>query len=285
MIELNDWLSINKTSGEGNSEITLTASALEEVGERNASITIKTSTKRVLLNLNQVFPDYPPNNQIWYRTSDGYTLTSFQTGDFNVEILSNTYENGLGIITFADDITSIGGGVFSECSSLVSISIPDSVTSIGSYAFSKCSGLTNISLGNGLTELNDSVFSYCTSLVSITIPDSVTVFRRWVFQGCSSLSEITIPDSVTDIGDFSFEDCSALNSIIFGEGVTLLRDAIFSRCNNLTTITFKGMTAPRIDHLTFYNINSTGTLYYPQGSDYSELLYRLSYYGWTGVPY
>lgn len=359
MIELNDWLSIDKTSGEGNDTITLNASVLEDFEDRGTSITIKTSTKSVVLNLNQVFPDYPPNNQIWYTSSDGYSITPYQTGDFNVKILSNRYENGLGIITFADDITSIGedafnvygsrltsimipdsvitieprafkacslltnvhlgnsvttingsafyecislteinipnsvttigGSAFWKCSSLVSISIPDSVTSIGSGAFTNCYGLTNISLGNGLTELSDGVFSYCTSLVSITIPDSVTVFKRWVFQGCSSLFEITIPNSVTDIGYGSFEDCSALNSVTFGEGVTLLRDYIFKRCNNLSTITCKGMTAPRISDITFWGINSNGTLYYPQGSDYSTWFsvngYTLYEYNWTGVPY
>lgn len=53
MIELNDWLSIDKTSGEGNDTITLNADYNEVEDIRNASLIIKTDTKNVLLNLTQ----------------------------------------------------------------------------------------------------------------------------------------------------------------------------------------------------------------------------------------
>lgn len=53
MTELNDWLSIDKTSGEGNDTITLYADYNEAEDIRNASLIIKTDTKNVLLNLTQ----------------------------------------------------------------------------------------------------------------------------------------------------------------------------------------------------------------------------------------
>ena len=61
----------------------------------------------------------------------------------------------------------IGGGAFSGCDSLASITIPDSVTSIDSYAFSGCSSLKNI-----------------------TIPDSVTYIGAEAFGGCYSLERV-----------------------------------------------------------------------------------------------
>lgn len=76
---------------------------------------------------------------------------------------------------------------FSNCTSLVSITIPDSVTSIRSGAF----------------------FS-CVSLESITIPDSVTSIEEYAFARCASLIHVTIGDGVTSIGVSAFEGCNKL---------------------------------------------------------------------------
>lgn len=57
MIELNDWLSIDKVSGEGNDIITLTALPCGVTEEKNSSLKIKTSTKEVVLNLYQKYFD------------------------------------------------------------------------------------------------------------------------------------------------------------------------------------------------------------------------------------
>ena len=54
MAQINDWLTIDRLNGRGNSTITLTASELTEIGERNVSLKIKTNTKQVLLNLMQI---------------------------------------------------------------------------------------------------------------------------------------------------------------------------------------------------------------------------------------
>lgn len=53
MIELNDWLSIDKVSGEGNDTITLTADKNESDNEKNASLAVKTRTSEVLVNISQ----------------------------------------------------------------------------------------------------------------------------------------------------------------------------------------------------------------------------------------
>ena len=49
-------------------------------------------------------------------------------------------------LTIPDDVTSIGNGAFSDCTSLTSITIPDSVISIGERAFEDCTSLTSIKI-------------------------------------------------------------------------------------------------------------------------------------------
>ena len=56
-------------------------------------------------------------------------------------------------------VTSIGGGAFSDCSGLTSVSIPSSVTSVGGLAFSDCSGLTSVTIPEGVTSIEHSAFS------------------------------------------------------------------------------------------------------------------------------
>lgn len=86
----------------------------------------------------------PANNEIWYTSSDGNIVTPYNTNVFGANIVSNTYSDGKGVITFDDDITTIGDCAFIECSSLTSVTIPDSVTKIGVYTFYNCSSLTSV---------------------------------------------------------------------------------------------------------------------------------------------
>jgi hypothetical protein len=86
----------------------------------------------------------PANNEIWYTSSDENVVTPYATDVFGANIVSNTYENGKGVITFDGDITSIGESAFADCSGLTSITIPNRVTTIRREAFSGCSSLNSI---------------------------------------------------------------------------------------------------------------------------------------------
>ena len=80
------------------------------------------------------------NNKIYYTTSDGKKLFPNNSGGaaFGAILISNTYIDGKGVLTFDDTVTTIGENAFENCSSLTSVTIPDSVTSIGGTAFSVC---------------------------------------------------------------------------------------------------------------------------------------------------
>ena len=203
----------------------------------------------------------PPNNEIWYTTTDGRTI-SFNDDD----LVSNSYNNGRGVLKFRDSVTSIEYITFWGRSSLTSITIPNSVTSIGGHAFGDCSSLTSITIPNSVTWIGVGAFGGCSSLTSITIPNSVTSIGEYAFRGCSSLTSITIPNSVTSIEYGAFKGCSSLKSfagkfassdgrclIIDGEliafapgvltsytitnSVTSIEYSAFADCSSLTSIT------------------------------------------------
>jgi hypothetical protein len=83
-------------------------------------------------------------SMIYYTTSDQSIVIPNGAAYFGATILSNNYVDGVGIITFDNEISTIGDRGFYGCSSLTSVTIPDSVTTIGSWAFYGCSSLTSV---------------------------------------------------------------------------------------------------------------------------------------------
>ena len=186
-----------------------------------------------------------PNNQIWYTSSTGKVLTPYRTNVFGATIVSNTYSNGKGVITFDGDVTAIGDYAFYGCNSLTSVTIPDSVTSIGNRAFYNCISLTSVTIPDSITSIGSYTFYYCESLTSVTIPDSVTAIGSYAFQSCRSLTSVTIPDSVTSIGDYAFQSCRSLTSVTIPDSVTTIGDYTFSYCESLKSVTI-GDSVPTI---------------------------------------
>ena len=154
------------------------------------------------------------SNELLYTSTDGNIVTPYKATAFGgANIISNTYENGQGIITFDAPVTEIRDDAFYYCSSLTSVTIPDSITEIGYGAFYSCSSLTSVTIPDSVTKIGSYAFQYCSSLTSVTIPDSVTSIGNYAFRNCSSLTSITIGNGVTEIGWYAFEYCSSLKSV------------------------------------------------------------------------
>ena len=183
-------------------------------------------------------------------------------------------------VTIPDSVTSIGKYAFDGRISLTSITIPNSVTSIGTYAFRSCVSLTSITIPDGVTSIGTYTFNSCKSLTSITIPSSVTYIGLGAFYGCGSLTSVVIPNSVTSIDEYAFGYCSGLTSVTIGSCVTSIGYNAFQYCSGLTSVTCYATTAPSLSSSAFSNISTNGTLYVPNGSNYSSWLRGLPS-GWT----
>ncbi len=205
----------------------------------NTSKINKSTGKSITIARNHIVPvanidiEVDPRRCILYTSSDG-KIVSPKSSAFSATIVSNTYNNGIGMIVFNQNIWGIGNNAFEDCTKLTSITIPDNVISIGEYAFSGCSGLTSIKIPQKVTSIGNSAFRYCTKLTSITIPDNVISIGEYAFSGCSGLTSIKIPQKVTSIGNSAFRYCTKLTSIIIPESVTSIGHFAFSGCDSLT---------------------------------------------------
>ena len=126
-------------------------------------------------------PLQPSPTQIWYTSTDGVVITP-SAPSFCQTIVSNSYDQGWGIITLDRPVTEICSNAFNGCKNLARIIFPTLCTSI---AQSACQG--------------------CTSLERVILPESITDIGPQAFIGCSALLQISIPDTCINIAYNAFE--------------------------------------------------------------------------------
>ena len=222
-------------------------------------------------------PTIDPTWQITYTSSNDSIVTPYATDVFGANIVSNTYQDGQGVITFDGPVTSIGEKAFYQCKSLASITIPNSVTSIGDLAFEYCTSLTSVTIPNSVTSIGSSAFYPCYSLTSISIPNSVTSIGIWAFEGTGVYNEesnwendvlyidnclieartsisgaYAIKENTRLIADYAFYYCSSLTSVTIGNSVTTIGKYAFCGCSSLISITIPN-SVTSIGDCAFYN--------------------------------
>lgn len=231
--------------------------------------------------------NFIPNNEIWYETTDNQKLqfTDPQIKGFGVNLISNTYDNGIGILKFDNTLRVIINSAFCGRNNLSGIYIPDGVEEIGDKdswfgAFRGCVKLHSIILPSTLYKIRKYAFGGCIKLKNISIPNSVESIGEGAFGGCISLekfkgkyavddgrslivngvlysfaigcgeTEYTIPNNVSIIGESAFSGCKSLQQVNVHNNVTDIMPFAFRGCTNLNSVNIP-TSVTRIEHGTF----------------------------------
>ena len=255
----------------GNADITVTT----EDGGFTAQCS--TSVKSYKVITYTATAKLPETSSTTYDTGGIHTNAFSGTSGQKLTMVSHTFEDGVGTITFNGDIATIGYAAFARCYDLTSIDIPDGVTAIGKFAFCFCSGMTSCAIGSGVTSIGQETFSQCYGLTSIVIPDGVTDIEDYAFHTCSGITSVTIGSGVRTIGYAVFVKCTSLTSIDIPRRVTSIGKQAFYNCNSLTNITVEATTPPTLGHDAFGFTNCP--IYVPSGSvDVYKAANEWSYY-------
>ena len=180
-----------------------------------------------------------------------YSCESKIYENFGAELLSHTFKDGKGVITFKNNVTEFGSA-FSG-TKITSITIPDGVESIADRAFYRCGLLESITIPDGVKIIGEEALSYCKKLKTAYIPESVISMGKKVFFCCNDLESVTLPKCVASVeclGSF-FYDCSRLKEfkgpLATADGRVLAANGVLYRVataglssytipNNITTI-------------------------------------------------
>ena len=215
-------------------------------------------------------------------TIEGYPVTTISTEAFSfcsklqsVTIPGSVVTMGSGVFLGCDKLKTagpIGSGCniefgwsefipdssFSDCESLISITIPDTITEIKRHAFYNCTQLDDITIHNNITQIGADAF-YCSgyynnyenwdngvlyfdnyllsawpSLTGLyTIKNGTTCMAAGSFMNCINLSEIIIPESITCLDDMVFLGCTTLSAINIPNSVSRIGSATFGHCTSL----------------------------------------------------
>ena len=130
-------------------------------------------------------PKKPANNEIWYTTSDGKSL-SLSGDKFGATITSHEQRDGMWVVTFGSNLSMLGKdgamfGAFDSQKTLTSVVLPDGITKIAAYTFYNCSALESIVLPANLQTIGAQSFVKA-KLATINIPASVTTIENKAFE-------------------------------------------------------------------------------------------------------
>ena len=260
-----DWISQVQTRALVTSTLIFNVAQNETDAERSGTITFTSKDNDEISQVIAVKQEAGAS-KIYYTSKDGNIVEPKADADWGgAQIVSNTYENGQGVIVFDNIVTKIGSHAFEHCSLLTDITIPESVIEIGEYAFAGCESLTGLNIPEGVTAINNGTFNMCFALANVTIPEGVTLIGNHAFANCyQELTEITLPESVTSIGSQAFASCGALRSINIPKGVTKINDRTFSGCFTLTDVIIpEGVTS--IGEYAFNSCSSLTSIVIPEG--------------------
>lgn len=254
-----NWVSLSTESGASGMVITATLSMNGGLQNRSAAIEFTDVKGRTAtVSLYQAIGELgtPPDNEIWYISTDG-NIVEPASGDWGANLTGNTYTT-YGVLHFDGAARYIPANAFTNAERLWRIYVPSSLSMVGGSAFYRCANLTvfNSPSNGNLWHLGVNAFSNCRNLSVVSLPD----LGPSVIEGCA------------------FES-TAISSFVFKESCWFIGYSAFHNCQNLSSVTFYNDYSAGYpmypnactDHYfycaddAFYDVPSGGTIHTPSG--------------------
>ena len=185
----------------------------------------------------EYYPDIS-TRELHYISRSG-SLVEFNDDAFDAPIISNTYENGEGVIRFAASLRHIG---FLGSVDITSITIPTTVTSFEGNPFRNCKNLARFistyATSDGYALVHDSQLIALARNYrgeSYAVPYGVKAIGEDAMAG-AVVKSITMPNSVVKIGDRAFYDCQKLEMLSLPEHLEEVGSEICADCINLSEV-------------------------------------------------
>ena len=278
------WVQLGKATGEdGKDGQDGESGVITKVEESETEVVFTLADgSTITLPKGEKAEDVSENNKIYYTTTDGKRMfpTYTEPSYFGAMLVSNTYEDGQGVLTFDDEVTTIGDNVFAGCERLASIVIPDSVTSLGDDAFYNCAGLVDITIGKNVNSIGKRAFFNCTGELKIDSDivkmdyssSSISNENHWLYG--SGFSKIIIGSNINKIGSYTFSDYASLTHIVIPSQISHIGEAAFASCTSLARVDIFDLSAWCKIKFDGYTTNplSLGAKFYINNTEITELL-------------
>ena len=193
---------------------------------------VKSTAKAIVVERNQVIRmapvevrllggATPPSSEIWYTTTDGQVLsTNWPDRGVYPKLVSNTYEDGRGVLVFDAPVDRIPHYAFSNASTLETVCLPEAVRRFDGVSFFGCPQLTEVSIPGIVTSHGVNPFHGCKNLTTITGPNMLADGRSFVVDGClvtvilSGIASYEVPSGINALAQYVFGDCSDMTVVI-----------------------------------------------------------------------
>lgn len=142
--------------------------------------------------------DVPPANQIWY---DAESQVSLYT---STNVVSHTFSNGRGIVTFNKNLTGVSSAWFRN-TPITAVYLPETIISLDQYAFWDCRKLTYFQFPDKLQSIGNGAFMRSYAIEFSPVPTTVINIDTSAFYFSRATSIVFLNPIPCTLGSQAFD--------------------------------------------------------------------------------
>jgi hypothetical protein len=191
------------------------------------------------------------------------------SGEVALDTLSptHTYSKAGRYIVKVKGVTGIGRQVQIEDTvryPLVYAELANDVSSLTGNVFYECTYLKEVYFHNANISISYGCFLYCWSLEKIHKTSTQNTMFGQTFQSCKVFEGIDLTGTVT-LSDNVFYDCRYLKNVTLPSTITNIKNNVFYGCVRLSEIHVQPTTPPTLGTGVFSNLSANYVIYVPVG--------------------